>query len=165
MVDSLKNNFLLLPAVTLAVLLYAFIPVKDQKPADFLFKSQDVSWIECRLLSCPVKVGKERKSYMVKAKLIKVGKNDGGVSSASGAAQIILRWHLQDGHIAIPGSSNQNHIQENVELFDFELTIEEMANLRALNENSAFFPGMGATSKETQEMFEQWAEEWGININ
>ena len=81
------------------------------------------------------------------------------------AAQIILRWHLQDGHIAIPGSSNQSHIQENVELFDFELTIEEMANLRALNENSAFFPGMGATSEETQEMFEQWAEEWGININ
>lgn len=94
MVDSLKNNFLLLPAVTLAVLLYAFIPVKDQKPADFLFKSQDVSWIECRLLSCPVKVGKERKSYMVKAELIKVGKNDGGVSSASGAAQIILPLEL-----------------------------------------------------------------------
>lgn len=37
-------------------------------------------------------------------------------------AQIVLRWHMQVGSIAIPGSSNPDHIQENYEIFDFELT-------------------------------------------
>ena len=37
-------------------------------------------------------------------------------------AQVILRWNLQKGVVVIPGSSNPAHIQENTELFDFELT-------------------------------------------
>lgn len=51
------------------------------------------------------------------------------------SAQIILRWHLQDQHIAIPGSSNENHIQENFEIFDFSLTDEEMQQMAALERN------------------------------
>lgn len=51
------------------------------------------------------------------------------------SAQIILRWHLQDGHIAIPGSSNEAHIQENFEIFDFSLTDEEMQQIAALDKN------------------------------
>ena len=35
------------------------------------------------------------------------------------SAQIILRWQLQSGFIAIPGSSNQDHITENYVIFDF----------------------------------------------
>lgn len=69
------------------------------------------------------------------------------------AAQIILRWHLQDGHIAIPGSHNPDHIRENTELFDFELTDEEMAGLRALNLNEAYFTMIGQTSDDTQEKY------------
>ena len=49
------------------------------------------------------------------------------------SAQVILRWHLQDGHIAIPGSHNETHIQENFDIFDFELTSEEMEQIAALN--------------------------------
>jgi len=48
------------------------------------------------------------------------------------SAQIILRWHLQAGNIAIPGSSNEDHIQENYEIFDFELTAEEMNHVTAV---------------------------------
>jgi diketogulonate reductase-like aldo/keto reductase len=48
-------------------------------------------------------------------------------------AQVILRWHLQMENIAIPGSSNPAHIQENIEIFDFELTWEEMQRLSALD--------------------------------
>lgn len=40
------------------------------------------------------------------------------------AAQVILRWHLQRGVVAIPGSSNPDHIQENISVFDFSLTVD-----------------------------------------
>ena len=49
------------------------------------------------------------------------------------SAQVILRWNLQKGVIVIPGSSNPDHIQENTELFDFELTEEEMEKINALD--------------------------------
>ncbi len=54
------------------------------------------------------------------------------------SAQIILRWHLQAGNIAIPGSSNEAHIQENCEIFDFSLTDEEMQQMTALDKNQRF---------------------------
>ncbi|MDE5908275.1 MAG: aldo/keto reductase [Lachnospiraceae bacterium] len=54
------------------------------------------------------------------------------------SAQVILRWHLQAGNIAIPGSSNEAHIQENYEIFDFELTEDEMQKMTALDRNERF---------------------------
>lgn len=50
-------------------------------------------------------------------------------------AQIILRWHLQRGVIVIPGSSNMAHIIENTELYDFELSDDEMRKISKLNRN------------------------------
>lgn len=44
-------------------------------------------------------------------------------------AQIILRWHLQEGNIVIPGSTNPDHIKANADIFDFSLTAGEMAEL------------------------------------
>lgn len=60
-----------------------------------------------------------------------------GIAAAHGksSAQVILRWHLQAGNIAIPGSHNEKHIQENFEIFDFELTDEEMNQMTALDKN------------------------------
>ena len=57
------------------------------------------------------------------------------IASAHGksSAQVILRWNLQKGVVVIPGSSNPEHIQENTELFDFELTEEEMERINALD--------------------------------
>lgn len=49
------------------------------------------------------------------------------------SAQVILRWNLQKGVVVIPGSSNPDHIKENTELFDFELTTEEMDKINALD--------------------------------
>ena len=54
------------------------------------------------------------------------------------SAQIILRWHLHAGNIAIPGSSNEDHIQENYEIFDFELSEEEMQKMTDLDRNERF---------------------------
>ncbi len=55
-------------------------------------------------------------------------------------AQIILRWHLQNGIIIIPKSVREERIKENVNLFDFELTLKEMNELNALNLNERFGP-------------------------
>ena len=49
------------------------------------------------------------------------------------AAQVILRWDLQRGVSVIPGSSNPDHIRENLDLFSFELTPEEMNQIAALD--------------------------------
>lgn len=50
-------------------------------------------------------------------------------------AQVILRWDLQHGVAVIPGSSNPDHQKENISVFDFELTPEEMARIDALDRN------------------------------
>ena len=49
------------------------------------------------------------------------------------AAQVILRWDLQRGIVVIPGSGNEQHIIENLDLFGFELTQEEMEQIAALD--------------------------------
>lgn len=51
------------------------------------------------------------------------------------SAQVILRWNLQKGVVVISGSSNPDHTQENTELYDFELTDEEMEKINALDRN------------------------------
>lgn len=51
------------------------------------------------------------------------------------SAQVILRWDLQKGVVVIPGSSNPDHIKENISIFDFELTNEEMNRINALDRN------------------------------
>ena len=53
-------------------------------------------------------------------------------------AQVILRWQVQDGYITIPGSSNPDHIAENADIFDFCLSEEEMAKIRALDRNERY---------------------------
>ena len=54
------------------------------------------------------------------------------------SAQIILRWQLQAGFIAIPGSSNPDHIAENYDIFDFELSKEDMQRIRELDQHERY---------------------------
>lgn len=54
-------------------------------------------------------------------------------------AQIILRWHIQDGNIVIPGSKNAEHIRDNFDLFDFRLTEEEMAQIAAMDQQKRYY--------------------------
>lgn len=49
--------------------------------------------------------------------------------------QVILRWNLQRGVTVIPGSSDPEHIRENISVFDFELSENEMDKIAALNRN------------------------------
>ena len=49
------------------------------------------------------------------------------------SAQIIIRWQLQAGFITIPGSSNPEHIEANYDVFDFELSEEDMHKIQELD--------------------------------
>lgn len=51
-------------------------------------------------------------------------------------AQIILRWHIQIGNIPIVNSNNEKHIYDNINIFDFYLTDEEIKSISAININS-----------------------------
>ena len=54
-------------------------------------------------------------------------------------AQIILRWHTQMGYIVIPGSKSEEHIKQNIDIFDFKLTDEEMNKIGSLDKNTPFY--------------------------
>jgi 2,5-diketo-D-gluconate reductase A len=47
-------------------------------------------------------------------------------------AQVVLRWHIQLGCVVIPKASKQERIQQNIDIFDFELTPDEMATINAM---------------------------------
>lgn len=53
--------------------------------------------------------------------------------------QIILRWHIQEGTIVFPKSTNPKHIQDNIDIFDFELAEDEMERIRSLDKGVRFF--------------------------
>ena len=54
-------------------------------------------------------------------------------------AQIILRWHIQSGDVVIPGSKNPDHIRDNFDIFDFELTDGDMAAIAAVNQGVRYY--------------------------
>ena len=54
-------------------------------------------------------------------------------------AQIILRWHVQNGHVVIPGSKNPDHIRDNFDIFDFALTDDEMAEIAKVDKNVRYY--------------------------
>lgn len=62
--------------------------------------------------------------------LVAIGKNHGKT-----AAQVIIRWHLQSDIIVIPKSVHEDRIQQNFDVFDFELTAEEMKQIDEMNIN------------------------------
>lgn len=64
-------------------------------------------------------------------------------------AQVILRWNIQRGIVAIPKSANVERMQQNFAIFDFELTAEDMQEITTLDENkSSFFDHRDAAAIE-----------------
>lgn len=63
-----------------------------------------------------------------------------GAKYGKSTAQIMLRWHIQRGVVAIPKSTHVERMEENFNVFDFELSAEDMQNIAALDTaRSAFF--------------------------
>ena len=67
-------------------------------------------------------------------------------------AKIILRWHIQAGNVVIPGSKNPEHIRANFDLFDFELTAEEMQEIQKLNKDKRYYTSTPELLKSYAEM-------------
>jgi 2,5-diketo-D-gluconate reductase A len=61
-------------------------------------------------------------------------------------AQVVLRWHLQEGLVAIPKSSHEDRIRENLEVFDFELDEEDLTQIVTLDD-----PEHGKTGSKPEE--------------
>ena len=53
-------------------------------------------------------------------------------------AQVILRWHIQKGYIIFPRSRNPVHIAENINIFDFNLTKDEMDEIDSLDKQKLY---------------------------
>ena len=73
-------------------------------------------------------LGHGDKSLINESVFVELGKKYGKSS-----AQVILRWHTQMGFIVIPGSKNVDHIRDNLDILDFSLTDDEMAQIAKLN--------------------------------
>ena len=65
-------------------------------------------------------------------------------------AQIILRWHTQMSFVAIPGSKNIEHIKDNLDIFDFKLTNDEMSQIAQLDKGKRYH-------RRTEEALERYA--------
>lgn len=72
--------------------------------------------------------GENRKSTLENPDLREIGEAYGKT-----AAQVMLRWHVQEGRSAIPKSVRAERIAENFEIFDFELTADDLARIDSLD--------------------------------
>jgi diketogulonate reductase-like aldo/keto reductase len=62
-----------------------------------------------------------------------------GQKYGKSSVQIILRWHIQEGNIIFPKSTNPAHLKANFDIFNFVLTEEEMNHIRALDKGVRYF--------------------------
>jgi diketogulonate reductase-like aldo/keto reductase len=66
----------------------------------------------------------------------------GEIAEAHGktAGQVVLRWHIQLGNVVFPKSSTPERIRENFDIFDFELSADEMARIESLDRGERVGP-------------------------
>lgn len=67
-------------------------------------------------------------------------------------AQVVLRWEIQSDIVAIPGSADERHIRENLDILDFELSMDEMSRINAL-ESRRFYQ---FSDRQAEQMFTSW---------
>ncbi len=66
--------------------------------------------------------------------------------------QIILRWHIQEGNSVFPKTTNLEHMRDNFDIFDFELTADEMREIAKLDNGQRYY----TASLTEQQRFTQW---------
>ena len=71
-------------------------------------------------------------------------------------AQVILRWHTQMGFAVIPGSKNVEHIKDNLNILDFRLTDDEMAQIALLDKGERYYH----RTEEQLDSFAAWRPEF-----
>ena len=68
--------------------------------------------------------------------------------------QIILRWHIQEGNVIFPKSTNPQHIKDNFDIFDFTLNDTEMQQIKEMDNGKRFYT---STLEEQERNFSAWA--------
>lgn len=79
-------------------------------------------------------LGHGDKSLLQESVFSRLGKKYG-----KSPAQVILRWHTQMGFAVIPGSKNVDHIRDNLDILNFTLTADEMAEIAKLDKNRRYY--------------------------
>lgn len=74
------------------------------------------------------------------------------------SVQIILRWHLQMGFIVIPGSKDIEHIKDNLDILNFELSKDEMNEISKINKNVRYYN----RTDEQLDHFAKWQPEYEV---
>lgn len=62
-----------------------------------------------------------------------------GAKYGKSPVQVILRWHVQMGHVVIPGATKEEHIKANIDIMDFKLSDEDMAEIAKINKNVRYY--------------------------
>ena len=75
-----------------------------------------------------------RQDLFTNETLAKIAKSHGKT-----VGQVVLRWHIQKGIVAIPKSVHKDRIVENFDIFDFELSDDDMSSIAALDKNKGLF--------------------------
>ncbi len=124
-IKDLMDHFDVKPAVN-QIETHAFF----QQPGDLKFLNeqhiQHEAWSP---------LAQERNQHFTNETLAEVGKKYGKSN-----AQVALRWHYQRGIVAIPRSSQKDHMMENLNIFDFELTDTDIKKIENLDLNITQFP-------------------------
>ena len=79
-----------------------------------------------------------------------------GEKYGKSSAQVILRWHTQMGFVVIPGSKNVDHIRDNLDIMDFTLTDDEMAEIAKLSKGVRYY----TRTDESLAGFASWQPEY-----
>ena len=112
------------------------MPVVDQvechpyAPCDDLRK--ELEKINCYIEAWSP-IGRGNKELFGEKALIEIGQK-----YKKTVAQVILRWHIEKGNIIFPMSKNPEHIKENMNIFDFKLTKEEVEKINGLKKQLLF---------------------------
>ena len=123
--DNLLNNAEIKPAVT-QVETHPYYPQTEMKEKLNEYGTKIQAWFP---------LGGRGNDSVLTEDIIKELANKYGKSPA----QIILRWHNQKGVIVIPGSKNPEHIKDNLNIFDFEISEEDMKKIDELDKNTPFY--------------------------
>jgi 2,5-diketo-D-gluconate reductase A len=125
--DRLLGETEVVPALN-QIELHPYFTQPDVRAADAQRGILDQAWSPIGGITFYPGWGEERRSVMQDPTIAAVARQH-----AKTPAQVMLRWHLQQGRSAIPKSTNPGRIKENFDVFDFSLTDEELAALDGLD--------------------------------
>ncbi len=124
-INELKSYATMVPVID-QIEIHAFYQQKDAYPIFKNSKTQLEAW-------SPFAEG--RNGIFKNPILAKIGQKYNKTN-----AQVCLRWHYQRGVVAIPRTKNKNHMIENLTIFDFELSKDDMKKISSLDLNTTQFP-------------------------